>query len=405
MPKKLLFISATNLTVNPRILKELKYAVSQNYNVDFIGFNSGNWSDKIDEKIIKNIEANFNYISTTRKPFFKWFIGSVTERLYKKLYLLRKKNLKINAYAHSKRTLLLNNYLQKNYKKYDLIIAHTLPTLYPAYKFANRTNTKFTFDIEDYHPGEIVPTDTENEPARRIFLMKNILPEASFITYASPLIGKYSLKLLNNYPENKHNLINNCFSQTEFKFAENNSDKIKFVWFSQNISPGRGLELVIPALEKFKNKIELHLIGNLYADFNDNFLSKYSDFIKFHKPLSQKELNLKLAEFDIGLAVEISAVDLNKKIALSNKIFAYTQSGLYVLATDTPAQINFIQEHKNIGLISEQNIESFANSIEKIINNISQIRKNKKSRFNYAQKLSWEKESEKILEIWNEILK
>ena len=35
MPKKLLFISSANLTVNPRILKELKFAIKLGYEVDF----------------------------------------------------------------------------------------------------------------------------------------------------------------------------------------------------------------------------------------------------------------------------------------------------------------------------------------------------------------------------------
>jgi len=42
MPKKLLFISPANLTVNPRLLKELKLAVNQDFKVDFVGFKPGN---------------------------------------------------------------------------------------------------------------------------------------------------------------------------------------------------------------------------------------------------------------------------------------------------------------------------------------------------------------------------
>ena len=75
--KKILFISSANLTTNPRLQKELKLAVNQGYEVDFVGFFSDNWSDRVDEKIIKNINANFSYISATRKPFFKWFVSFV----------------------------------------------------------------------------------------------------------------------------------------------------------------------------------------------------------------------------------------------------------------------------------------------------------------------------------------
>jgi len=405
MQKQFLFLSKDNLTTNPRLLKELKTAVNQGVKVDFVGFDSGRWSDKIDQELIKNIDANFHYISITRKPFLSWFLSSVVEKTAQKLYPFFKNSLTINAYAHSKRSVLLDNYLRKNRKKYELVVAHTLPTLFSAYQFARKTGTKFIFDIEDYHPGEVISAGEKAETARRIFLMKKLLPQASFITYASPLIGEHSLKLLPDYPDNQHVIINNCFSETEFRFKNNNSEKLRFVWFSQNISQGRGLELVVPALAKFKDKVELHLIGNLYSDFYDDFLSKYADFVKIHQPLSQKALNLKLAEFDIGLAVEISAVDLNKKIALSNKIFAYSQSGLYVLATNTLAQIKFLHKHKNMGLISEQNSASFEASVEQIIEKIGEIRKQKQARFDYAQKLSWENESEKLMKIWDKILK
>ncbi|NJO88493.1 MAG: hypothetical protein HC831_05650 [Chloroflexia bacterium] len=43
-------------------------------------------------------------------------------------------------------------------------------------------------------------------------------------------------------------------------------------------------------------------------------------------------------------------------------------------------------------------------AIEKIINNIDQIRTNKKFRFEYAKKLAWENEGSKLLNVWDSIL-
>jgi len=225
--KKILFLSSANLTVNPRIKKELIISVNQGYDVSFVGFDSGNWSDIIDKEEIKNISAKFHYIPITRKPFFKWFISSLVEKLTQKVYVFFKKNLKINALAHSKRSFLLIKFLKKSKFKPDLIISHTFATLYPAYIYAKKLKIPFVFDIEDFHPGEIIFKDAKNEKQRRDFLMKTILPQASYITYASPLIGKYSLDLLNNYPSNKHQLINNSFFSNEFQFKENTSEKIK----------------------------------------------------------------------------------------------------------------------------------------------------------------------------------
>lgn len=397
---KILFLSSANLTTNPRLLKELKFAVEQKHEVHFIGFNLATWSDEIDKNIIQKLDAKFEYISVTREKFLPWLVSSLKEKVAQKTYPFNSKKLKNNAFAHSKRSYLLCKHLQKKQNEnYDLIVAHTLPTLYPAYKFAQKTGTKFTFDIEDYHPGEQTNIDAENEKKRREFLMKNLLPEANFVTYASPLIGMQSLKLTGNKIKN-HKLINNCFSEKEFQFQENSSKKVKFVWFSQNIAAGRGLELVLPALEKHKNKVELHLIGNLYQNFYDDFLSKYAEIVKIHEPLSQKELNLKLSKFDIGLAIELNTADFNRQICLTNKIWAYMQSGLFVLATDTLAQIQFLGTHKNIGFITKQNVEDFSGKIEKILENIEQIRISKMQRFENAKKYAWENEKLNLANIW-----
>lgn len=401
MHRKILFLSSANLTTNPRLLKELKYAAELGYEVDFVGFDLNTWSDEIDKEINKNIPAEFTYLPVTRKSPVNWLLSSFAERFSKKTAFLFKKSVKIHAFAHSKRSWLLSRQLKACRKKYDLIAAHTLPALYPAYRLARRQNIPFVFDIEDYHPGEAAAD--KNEINRREFLMKKLLPEANFLTYASPLIGKESLQLLIDYPKNKHRLINNCFSQSEFQFTESRSEKVKFVWFSQNIAAGRGLELVIPALYRFKDKVELHLIGNLYQNFYEEYLAHYSDILKIHKPMPQKELNLKLSEFDVGLAVE-PGKDFNNKIALSNKIWAYYQSGLYVLATDTRAQKQFIEENNNMGIIAKQNSDDFSTKTENIISNIKQIRENKEKRFEYAENFSWEVESEKLIDIWSKVL-
>ncbi len=47
MPEKLLFISPGNLTVNPRLQKELKLTVLKGFEIDFVGLFLGNRSENI----------------------------------------------------------------------------------------------------------------------------------------------------------------------------------------------------------------------------------------------------------------------------------------------------------------------------------------------------------------------
>ena len=429
---KILFITTTNLSTNPRLLKELKLASKNGHTCTFIGFKLGNWSDKTEQGHLRNLPGiKPIYLSATKEPFFTWVISTIVWKLsvfFNKYY---KSSLKPCAYAHNKRTWQLVKANKKLKESFDLVIAHNLGALYPAYKFAEKLETAFAFDIEDYHPGEKC---SPLEKKRRELLMKKILPKAAYITYASPLIGENSFKLLEKIKQKQERiLVNNSFAQSEFRFEESKSEKLQLAWFSQNIAAGRGLELIIPALSKFKNTVRLNLIGNLYPEFKESFLKPYLDFIRFAPPLPQKELNLYLCQFDVGLAIELSTVDFNRDICLTNKIFAYIQSGLFVLATDTSAQKQFIEEHKEgivnlyfgsaqspaeamtersrslslaemTGLLTAQTTQEMEKAIEKIINNIETIRTNKKKRFEYAKRMAWEVEKEKLVEIWSDLL-
>src|ERR1035437_7774373 len=172
MVKKILFLSSANLSTNPRILKEIRIAQSLNYTIKFIGFNLGGWSDKMDIHLKHELSGvSVKYISATKNPFLPWLISSIVEQLSHALYRFFSNNFKLSAYASSKRTFLLDWLLEKKMKheQFDLIIAHTLPTLYPAQKFATRIGCKFVFDLEDYHPGELIDKDVVNERRRRIY--------------------------------------------------------------------------------------------------------------------------------------------------------------------------------------------------------------------------------------------
>jgi hypothetical protein len=117
-----------------------------------------------------------------------------------KVYLLFKTNLFLNALANSRRSLQIV-YAFKKTDKPDLIVAHNLGALYPAYVLSKKWQIPFNFDVEDYHPGEFIRHDAKNEKARREFLMKRLLPKASAITCASPLIGEQVALLLSSQRE------------------------------------------------------------------------------------------------------------------------------------------------------------------------------------------------------------
>lgn len=410
MKKRILFISSTNLTTNPRIVKEIKLAVSLGYSVSFLGFSMNNWSGKIEEQHKKELQETvaLHYISAERKPFIPWVISSVIEIICKKIYALFSASLTINAYAVSKRSCLLIQWLNENKPNADLIVAHTLATLYPAYKYAKKNKIPFAFDIEDYHPGEKMYNDIINETKRRIFLMKNILPASKYISCASPLIEEEVKKnILLNKTYAHLFTVNNSFSKQDFILPQQNNsnvDKLKLVWFSQNISEGRGLELILPLLNKFSNNIKITLIGNVSETFFNEVLIHYNSFIEILPPLTQTELHQKLTTFDIGLAIEDINADVNRNICLTNKIWSYYQAGLFILATKTSAQEKFIADNKNHGVLFDFSEENFNKVTTELLENKEKIEANKTNRFNAALNNCWENESLKLTKSWELII-
>ncbi|WP_439883016.1 hypothetical protein ACSX1A_07575 [Pontibacter sp. MBLB2868] len=307
----------------------------------------------------------------------------------------------INAYGHSKRSLLLAAELNKLKGNYDIVIAHNLAALYPAYIFAKRQKIPFAFDVEDYHPGEIVRDGSRNEVFRRRFLLRKFLPLAKYISYASNLIGEHILADLYPNQVDHHFLIPNCFPESEFAspLALVQPGKLRLVWFSQYITSNRGLEELIEALKAFNGQFELHLIGTLKEHFKTE-IEKYKDFIFMYKAMKQVDLHRFISKFDVGLALEMSSVDLNKDIAVSNKIYAYAQAGLYILATNTKGQTGFVKQYPWSGEVVGQSTSHLVSALANLFRNRVAIRSGAADRYQKALLLSWVKESQKLVEAW-----
>ncbi len=291
-------------------------------------------------------------------------------------------------------------YLKKIRGHHALVIGHNMGALYPAWWYAEQKNIPFAFDVEDYHPGEKIYKDAKNETVRRKILLEKILPDATYSSYASPLIREAISGRLKS--DKVRLLINNCFPQNEFILNTEPTGKVKFIWFSQNISHSRGLELMIEAMKAFGDDLELHLTGNLDPNFHPEMANNLA-FLKIHPPLPPVELNRSLGQYDVGLAIELNRSDYNRQICLTNKIWSYFQAGLYILATDTQAQQLFMKDHPGCGEICFQDVSGIRKSLKKIIQNISEIRKQKTRRFNNAQEYGWEKESIKLKTAWDQI--
>jgi len=428
--KHLLFLTTNNLATNPRLEKEVQLALQLQHRVTIMMFKLHNWSDaksiqRRDQllKICNNDQSCLKIIQLEAIPSnkLKWIYLGVTEKLAKKVSGFITTPLKLNALANNRRSLQIYHAAKKIKDIPNLICAHNMGALYPAHQLSALWKTPFIFDVEDYHPGEIVSADGETAKNRTEFLMQSLLPKATSLTFASPLIGQYTLDLIGEHKSSA--VVLNGFNVNEFKllpYSENdlkeNETALKLVWFSQKISFGRGLEQLFKALKVISKSstdisINLTLIGELDTDFEVQELSKIckklektSINITIEEPLAQQELHAKLNQFDIGLALEFNSRDLNRQICLTNKIITYAQAGLYILATNTKAQEQFITAYPELGILSDQSEVEISETILEIYKEKKKIKADKAIRFQKGKTLSWDTEQIKIQELWSQIL-
>jgi glycosyltransferase involved in cell wall biosynthesis len=293
------------------------------------------------------------------------------------------------------------NAINKSAVNADFIVGHNPAAFWPAYTLAKKRKVPFAIDIEDYHPGEF-----DKGHKKRIMeeLMSKVLPSAKYVSFASNLILQETLQKIPAI--RKGIVIDNCFERGEFLPIQKEADngKLQLVWFSQNINYLRGLELVLPVLAKFKEQLTVTLVGNLNAEFA-KWLEPYSSFTKVISPLAQVDLHHLLRNFDVGLAIEDPKANMNRDICLTNKIWSYFQSGLFILASTTKAQKEFLHQHNPHGKLFDLNaIDSLDQAIEYLIKNKDDIRHQKGKRYNRALRYSWENEADKLIAEWREVV-
>ena len=413
--KHVLFILSGNLSTTPRAVKAIQ-TLPKGVHCEVVMVNRNRlWKDK-DQDIIKDLKIKANYVELGRSPLIAWIKATFYQKLSTFLYKFKKNSVWINGHASNKSSIVLHQFLKnKDYSHIDLIMGHSAGSMFPAYMLSDKIKVPYVFDVEDYHPGESISYDAIHEKQRRESLMKFILPKADAITYASPLIGEYTLKLIGEH--NCHELILNGFKSEEFIVPKqkDQNESLNLVWFSQKVSFGRGLENLFEALLSLKpssfNRFKLSLIGEMDQIFfkkeiepNLNLFKENNVEIECVSALPQTQLHNLMSTFDIGLALEFNDTDLNRELCLTNKIITYAQAGLFILATDTKAQVQFIEKDKGLGIICDQTTSGVQNGLLRLIKNSTEIRSLASNRFLLGKTFSWEQESKKIEKIWNQIL-
>jgi glycosyltransferase involved in cell wall biosynthesis len=117
---------------------------------------------------------------------------------------------------------------------------------------------------------------------------------------------------------------------------------LSLYWFSQTVGLNRGLQDAIRAAGLLSDAVQIHVQGGASPDVKEALKSlavecRVGDRLHFHPQVPPAELLSRAAEHDVGLALETEE-SLNRRLAVTNKMFLYFIAGLAVAASDLPGQ-------------------------------------------------------------------
>ncbi|MFI3379020.1 glycosyltransferase [Mammaliicoccus sciuri] len=298
--------------------------------------------------------------------------------------------------------MILKGYIQNA----DIYHANDLNTL-PQAIVCSKLRLKPKPLIYDSHEVQSDRTGYNPKTIKRIesfmlkFVDQMIVENHTRAKYNEDIYGFYP-KTLYNYSE-KYNIEEKPQINLHKKIGINEDEKI--LLYQGGLQQGRGLELLIEAMDEIK---EGHLLfiggGKLTQPLKEQAeASKQAYRIHFLDKVPFQELPSYTREAYLGFQV-LQNICFNHYSASSNKLFEYMMAHIPVISCDFP-EIKKVVEETNTGLVVDShNASEIANAVNQLVkdtnlrNQLSENTKQAKEIYN------WNNEKSKLLEVYNQFV-
>lgn len=232
----------------------------------------------------------------------------------------------------------------------DLYIAHYPAALPAAALAARRRGVGYAFDAEDFHPGEW-PDGAPATAQRRLLaaMERRWLPGCRYVSAASPGIAA---AYASHYRIPPPVVVRNVFPRAQAPARPTPRGRFPggptLYWFSQTIGPDRGLELALAAIGLSRSRPLLVLRGICSEAYRRDLehwarARGVQDRLQLLPHAAPDQMEALAADHDLGFVGETGHT-LNRRIALTNKLFTYALAGVPALISDIPAHRAYAAE-------------------------------------------------------------
>lgn len=181
--------------------------------------------------------------------------------------------------------------------------------------------------------------------------------------------------------------------------------KDKQVCYVGTISENRGIDILIQA--SAKARVNLALAGGISSPILKEKLTGFSKkgFLHYYGKVSHIESYKIISQSCIGMCLLQNKGQYSMLSNLPTKIYEYMALGVPIIASDFPYYKEILQK-ENCGIcVNPRDINAISEAIEKLMRNPLKLKEmGENGRKLIEKKYSWEKEEEKLLKFYKEII-
>ena len=284
--------------------------------------------------------------------------------------------------------------------KKDILLANDVDTLLPNYLISRLFRKKLIFDSHELFSE--IPELVNRPTIKRIWQMieKSIIPNIkNGITVSESIVNYYKQKYNSQFEVIRNVPFRTSVEQGEFPFDRGNK---KIILYQGSVNVGRGLELMIDAMPLIENVLfvivgEGDITQQLKQKVEEN---KLSDKVIFLGRIAPESLQMITLLADVGISLE-EGLGLNYRYALPNKLFDYIQAQIPVIVSNLPEMITIVKKY-DVGIVLQERTTSYlAQQVTKILLEGKEPWKDQLK--NASEELNWQKESEKLIDFFNNL--
>lgn len=393
--RKILILTSAHLCRNPRVVKEATTLGAAGYDVTVMSISVQERFEQMDRELMLGLP--FKRITIDHTPSAR--LANFVQRgaTWAARQLLTRFGWETAQALGPAGTLLR---LARKFPS-DLVIAHTeIPLWITPHLIAD--GRRVAVDMEDWYSQDLLPDDRRSRPLR-------LLREAEAFAlqraaYVSTTSASMALALTEANGGQRPIMLRNTFPLQPRPPAQRGTpgSSPRFIWFSQTVGPGRGLEQFLAAWAVTTRPSEVFLLGEVRPGYRASLLDSLPAArrggLNFIPPVTPAELPGKLADFDLGLALENRAPP-SRDVTISNKILQYLNAGLAVVATDTAGQREVMQAAPGCGVVADStDAASWARQLDALLGDSAQLRHMQHAARTAAEReFCWEHDAPRLL--------